>query len=528
MSNRVDIMTVMQQIDGHIGARRVVDAEKLAQQLIQNSPSFEGGWLQCARIAQMKGDLTGMLSCAQKVIELKPEFPMGYLMCAEAQMNNTQVDKAIKTLEKLESVAASDAQAQQQIGQFYTSMEDHEGAYRVYSRAVALKPNDSQALYNLSTAASSLGKMAEAEDLLNKVIAIKPNDYDAYYNRAALRKQTSNNNHIDALETVIKDCTDQRGLAQVGYALSKELEDIGEYDRSIAHLITGAAARHKGLSYDVQGDVDTMQAIAKVHGADFCTDIHSSDTAKNGIGPVFILGLPRSGTTLVDRILSSHSQVESLGEVNDFVMSFMKAAGTVKDKMDLLDKSKSLDFEGLGEAYLTSTAARGINAPVLIDKTPANFLYIGLIAKALPSAKIIHLKRSPMDSCYAMYKTLFRMGYPFSYDMNDLADYYAAYVKLMDHWHTVLPGRIHDVSYSDLVANQEEQSRRLVTACGLKWEEGCLNFHENAAPSATASAAQIRQPIYSSSVEKWRNYATALAPLQTALEAHGINVKVDE
>lgn len=524
MSNRVDIMTVMQQIDGLIGARRVVDAEKLAQQLIHSSPSFEGGWLQCGRIAQMKGDLQGMLSCAQKVIELKPEFSMGYLMCAEAQMNNAQVDKAIKTLGKLESVAASDALSQQQIGQFYTRMEDHEGAYRVYSRAVELAPNDSQALYNLSTAASSLGKMTEAEELLDKVIAIKPNDYDAYYNRATLRKQTLDNNHIDALEAVIKGCTDQQGLAQVGYALSKELEDIGEYDRSIAHLITGATARRKGLSYDVQGDVDTMQAIAKVHDADFCTDIQSSDEA----GPVFILGLPRSGTTLVDRILSSHSAVESLGEVNDFVMSFMKAAGPAKDKMDLLEKSKALDFVALGEAYLASTAARGITAPMLIDKTPANFLYIGLIAKALPNAKIIHLKRSPMDSCYAMYKTLFRMGYPFSYDMNDLAEYYAAYAKLMDHWHAVFPGRIHDVTYSDLVADQETQSRSLVAACGLKWEEGCLSFHENSAPSATASAAQVRQPIYSSSVEKWRNYATALAPLQNALEAYGINVKVDD
>jgi hypothetical protein len=236
------------------------------------------------------------------------------------------------------------------------------------------------------------------------------------------------------------------------------------------------------------------------------------------------LGLPRSGTTLVDRILSSHSQVASLGETNDFVNAVMSLAGPAKTKDQLIEATAHLDFAELGQSYCVAQAGHGQAANHLIDKTPSNFLYLGLIAKALPDAKVIHLQRNPMDSCFGMYKALFRMGYPFSYDLGDLAKYYLAYRNLMDHWRKHLPGRLFDLQYEALVKEPEENIRQLLGFCGLQWEDGCLNFHENQSPSATASAAQIRQPMYKSAVERWRHYEHQLEPLKHELEAGGIKV----
>ena len=239
---------------------------------------------------------------------------------------------------------------------------------------------------------------------------------------------------------------------------------------------------------------------------------------------MFIVGLPRTGTTLVDRILSSHSEVASLGEISDLATAIVRLAGPVKTRMELIEKSAEIDFVSLSKQYTKSTCERGLDAPVLVDKTPANFLYLGIIARAMPDARIIHLKRHPLDACYAIYKTLFRMGYPYSYRLDHLADYYIAYTKMMTHWHEVLPGQILDLQYENLVRDTEAEARRLLEHCGLEWQDAVLSFHKNTSPSATASAAQVRRPVYSSSIGRWRDHADGLAPLIDRLTAAGITL----
>ena len=201
----------------------------------------------------------------------------------------------------------------------------------------------------------------------------------------------------------------------------------------------------------------------------------------------------------------------------------MRLAGATGGKGDLIRRSADLDPAALGRAYLDSVAGYGRTRPMFIDKTPVNFLYVGLIARALPNARIIHLRRHPLDSGYALYKTLFRMGCPYSYDLEDLAAYMLAHGRLMDHWRAVAPGRILDVNYEALVADQETVSRRIIDHCGLDWQDACLTFHENTAPAATASAAQVRQPIHARSVGLWRRYADQLEPLAAALRAGGVD-----
>ncbi len=409
----------------------------------------------------------------------------------------------------------------QHVGQIYTHTNRHEDAARCYRRAANLAPTNAQYLYNDASSAIALGRLGEAEDLLDRVIKLTPTDYDAYYNRATLRRQTASRNHVAEMERVLaSSLRHPMGEVQLCYALAKELEDLGEEDRGFTYLKRGAEARRRMLAYRVEEDVAAMAEIASVFDERFFSQAHKgNDDAR----PLFIIGLPRSGTTLIDRILSSHSRVASLGETGDFAMAVVRLLGH-GDKSDLIRRSRSIDFAALGNAYCASATALGVKTERLVDKTPVNFLYLGLIALALPKARIVHIRRGAMDACYAMYKTLFRMAYPFSYDLHDLGVYYLAYHTLMAHWEQVLPNRFLDIGYEELIADQEATTRRLLAHCGLEWEEACLHFERNPSPSLTASAAQVRQPIYKSSIGRWRRHEKELAPLASMLHEAGVEV----
>jgi hypothetical protein len=245
-------------------------------------------------------------------------------------------------------------------------------------------------------------------------------------------------------------------------------------------------------------------------------------------GPIFIVGLPRSGTSLVERILSSHSTVASAGELDCFALSLTHAArrrlGRAQiPRQELVAVSATLDFQALGRDYLERARATFEGTGRFIDKMPLNYLYCGLIRRALPRARIIHVFRRPMAAGYAMYKTLFKSGYPFSYDLGEIAQYYAAYRRLMAHWRMTLPGVIYDASYEALVADQIGETRKLLEYCGLEWEDACVAFHRNPVPITTASASQVRRPLYDTSVSQWRHYEAQLAGLKTALEAQGVD-----
>ena len=251
----------------------------------------------------------------------------------------------------------------------------------------------------------------------------------------------------------------------------------------------------------------------------------SGDDGFGADGPIFIIGMPRTGTTLLERILAAHSMVVSAGELHDFSSELVKEIVRVNDgkavaKSEIVAASLQVDFARLGENYIDAARqATDASSTWIIDKLPFNFLYCGLIHRALPKARIIHMTRNPMDTCYAVFKTLFGQAYPFSYDLDELATYFIAYRRLMDHWHAVMPGLILDVGYEDVVANTEDEARRLIEHCGLQWEPECLEFHKSSDATTTASAAQVRQPVYSSSVQKWRNYDEQLAPLKARLKA---------
>lgn len=520
--------SVIQQINDLIKGRQLAQADKLCRAVLDREPENDAVWFRLGQVLQLKFDFEGMLDCARRVIGINPASISGYLQEIDGLIQGGYVEDACGKLGALAQKAGKNAQIWQHLAEFYTQAGQYEDAENCYAKARLLQPDDSKILYNSATAAISLGKFEEAEAFFNQVLTLNPHDYDAYYNRATLRKNTPDDNHIEGLLARVKGgIKHPSGEVQVYYALAKEYEDIGDYEKSFSFLKRGADRRQSLLQYKVTEDEDVIKAIQKTMSGDFFEGQPAPEANLAPIfpGPIFIVGLPRSGTTLVDRILSSHSQVDSLGEINDFALSMMRTAGPSAGKIDLINKTAEMDFKLLGERYLASTRSRRPDVPYLIDKTPANYLYIGLIVRALPTAKIIHVCRNPMDSCYAMYKTLFRMGYPFSYSLENLARYYTAYRSLMNHWQDVLGGRILDVKYEDLIANQEKVSRQIIDHCALEWEPDCLDFHLNKSPTATASAAQVRQPLYSGSVEKWRVYEKELLPLKQALETGGISLQ---
>ncbi|MGD9599704.1 MAG: sulfotransferase [Steroidobacteraceae bacterium] len=441
------------------------------------------------------------------------------LRAVEQALRKGDTREALAALAALERVAGRDPALLQRVAEGYTHCTRHGDAWRCLQRAARLAPSDPHALYNLATAGIAVGRLDEAERHLDRVIDLEPLDADAWYNRATLRRQTPDRNHVAALETMVHR-VGARAEVAICYALAKELEDLGEWRRSFTWLARGARARRAQLSYRVEVDVAAIDAIRAAFDGPLLAQVARSHAAPPG--PIFVVGLPRSGTTVVDRILASHPDVESFGELNDLPLAVMRAAGPAKDRHALIAQSARCDHAALGRDYLRRVAGYGGSKPYFVDKTPLNLLYLALIALALPAARIVHVRRDPLDNGYAMYKTLFRMGYPFSYDLGDLAHYYIAYSRLMAHWRRLLPGRFLDLDYEALVGSQEESTRALLAHCGLPFDPACLDFHRNPAATATASAAQVREPLHARSVGIARRYAAELEPLRAALADAGI------
>lgn len=503
------------RIDRALRTRRLDEAREAARALTADAPDFLDGWLALARCCQMAGEHEAMREALAGALAIDPASPLARLMDAEALVHRGRIDDAAAAYIAMEADAQGEANWLARIGEGLGQCGRHEDALRCIRAALALAPDTPAIRYNLATHLIAAGRLGEAEAAFDRVIEQAPHDYDAYYNRATLRRQTPERNHVGELRRMLR-APHRTAMApvQLNYALAKELEDLGRDAESFEALKAGADLRRRSMRYDVAGDVATMEAIARTFDAGW---LEAAGPGEAGEGPVFVLGLPRSGTTLTDRILSAHPEIESLGELNDFPLALTALCRHAGGKAGLVEAAAKLEPGALGRSYLERVSGRRSATRLFIDKAPANFLYIGLIAAALPQARIVHLRRDPMDNAYSLYKALFRMGYPYSYDFGDLAAYMQAKERLMAHWRSVLPGRIVEVRYEDIVADQEGATRRLLDAVGVEFDPACLDFHRNASPSATHSAAQVRQPLYASSVGLWRRYEEQLAPLAQML-----------
>jgi len=428
-------------------------------------------------------------------------------------------------------LAAPDALLLGAIGGVFNRSNDHARALLAYDAAIALAPGNFQILFDRAASRRYVGQLSQAEADYDQVIALSPNDYEAYLNRAHLRVQSTDKNHVAELEALLaRAIPNAQGEVFLRYALAKEYEDLQDYPRSFAHLKRGAQLRRRHLRYDVAVDVATVDWIIDAFRDPPPRVSHDAAACVGTEAPIFIVGLPRSGSTLIDRILGNHPQVFSAGELHAFAITLVDAVRRQSGRSnlarrELVARSAAVDFSTLGLNY-RKLASSGVPAGMrFTDKMPLNYLYLGLIRRALPKAKIIHVSRAPMAAGYSLYKMLFQDGYPFSYDLIELGKYYVAYRRLMDHWRSVLPDAIYDLAYEDLVIDQVGETRKVLEFCRLEWQDACVHFHRNATATTTASASQVRQPIYTESVSQWRYYAKELTEFSDVLRAAGIETE---
>lgn len=372
-----------------------------------------------------------------------------------------------------------------------------------------------------------LGKLDDAEDVLRRALKIQPANANANWILSNLRKAT-NRDHVEVVERLVRNETrNPRALAFLYYGLGKELEDLEEWDNAFDAFARGAKARRSTIDFDEESEAAMYKAF---------TDTFTNEwMSRNAAGhddpsPIFVVGQPRTGTTLVERIITSHSQVYSAGELKQFGTSVRRLSDYREPKRQsakLAQLAAAIDSEKLGKSYMATTATVRGDLPRFVDKLPPNYLYIPLILKALPNAKIIHLTRNPMDACFASFKQLFADAYPHSYHQQEMARHHARYYHLMAVWRERFGDRFFDIAYEDTARDLEPNARALIGFLELPWEDACLEFHKQKAAVTTASAVQVRQPAHTRSIGRWRRYEKQLGPMREALQQEGVPLGAD-
>ncbi|MFZ2509371.1 MAG: sulfotransferase [Steroidobacteraceae bacterium] len=521
-----DAASLHQEVARRLQARDFAGADSLCRVLTGTHPDLAPGWLLASIIAQQLGDFERALESAESAVRLAPADPRCLLRLAQCLGGLDRRAEAIEVAETAARAAGNDAAALDAIGTFYRSIAEHHRSLAFHERAVGLAPDRAAFHFNRALVRRFVGDLEGAEADYDRVLELNPREYEAYVNRSELRTQTAERNHVATLEKLLAISPPDPGAElQLRHALAKEYEDLGRHGESFAELARAARLKRAQMNYDPASDEALVAALIEA----FPGAAPAGAPAAGGEAAIFIVGLPRSGSTLVERILSSHSEVVAAGELPHLTRLIAAAAGRKAGRRDLSPAeiarwSALIDTPSLGREYLACSRPAGAPRRFFIDKMPVNFLHCGLIHRALPQAKIIHVARHPLAACYAIYRTLFRSGYPFSYDLDELGRYYISYRRLMAHWRATLPGFIHDLSYERLVADQRGETSRLLEYCGLDWQESCVEFHRTPAPSMTHSAHQVRRPIYDSAVAHWRHYERELEGLRRQLQASGIDL----
>jgi tetratricopeptide (TPR) repeat protein len=475
-------------------------------------------------IALSAGNVAKARQLIGRAIELAPASAEYHAQHARCHAALNRGPEALEQVDKALALGGADALTLDTIGVVLSKLGDHARAAAVFERAVAAQPQPSF-YYNLGASLKFAGRFDEAERAYEAALSLDPDLARAHSALAALRSQTTGRNHIERLEQSLGTVGDDVDAElHLRHALAKELEDVGEYAAAFEQLSLGQAKKRRTLRYSIDDDCRLFEAVQSVFDRNFFA---SRPAGFPGADPIFVVGMPRTGTTLVERILSSHSGVVSVGESQTFPLEVKRASGTGSARVldpETVQVAASADFTALGEAYVARTQPP--HAERFVDKMPLNFLYVGFIAAALPNARIICLRRNALDTCLSNFRQLFAVNfsyYNYAYDLTDIGSYYVLFDRLMAHWTSRVPETVLEVRYEDLVREQEALTRRVLEFCRLPFESACLEFHRNTAPVATASAVQVRRPIFSDAVGRWKHYALQLEPLRAQLEAAGVD-----
>jgi len=428
-------------------------------------------------------------------------------------MNARNWPDAIRSYREVLRGDPNNAGAWANLGGAYIETGEINKAEEALGKARRLTPDAIPVLGNIANLKKQTGDSAGAEQCYREILERDPSLARAWQEMAQVKRFAADDPDIEAMRRLHEARSlDDDGRMHISYALGKALEDAGDYDGAFPFLIEANALKRKTINFDINAHRSAIDELMRVFDGTMLAGV--GDLGIDDERPVFVLGMPRSGTTLVEQILASHHAVYGAGELETMSETVAKHISGFPAGAAMLAPS---GFATIGRDYVRALARIAGKAERVTDKMPRNFLFIGLIALALPKARIIHCGRSPMDTCLSCFTLHFPRGQEFTYDLAELGAYYRLYRQLMDHWHRVLPGRILDIAYEDVVSEPEDKARELITHCGLEWDEACLDFHRTKRQVTTASATQVREPVHRRSVARWKRFESHLAPLRDAL-----------
>ena len=467
---------------------------------------------------QEKGDLVSAVNAYKNAIDNDNNYPTAHNNLGKIFLASGEIDSSIKHLECAITLKSDFADAHNNLGSAFLRINKLNDAIKSYKKAIALKPDFAVANNNLGIAYLRTGDPKLASKFFENAITITPGYATAHHNLSGVKVYKEKDKQVSLIESLlIENNLSQKERIYLNFALAKAYEDLGNHEELFKHLNEGNRIRKKEMSNSIADSEEHNELIKLFFNSNNINNIKLTYRDSLPIRPIFIVGMPRSGTSLVEQIISSHHEVYGAGEVNNFhniIMPIIEKHA-VNENYNL----KNNEFALIRKQYSNSLERFYVNEKVITDKWILNFKTIGFILSAFPESKIVHLKRDARATCWSIYKHYFSdEGNRWAYDYQDLARFYKSYVGLMDYWHNLFPGKIYDISYEDLTSNQEKETRNLLKYCDLDWDENCLNFYSNTRAVKTASAVQVRNKMYQGSSDVWRQYSEHLKPLLDALK----------
>ena len=502
-------------------AGRLADAEATLRRALKLQPAYPEALVNLGNVLGDLGRDDEALLCYNRAIALRPDFSEAHSNLALLDLRLGLPLEAVAAARRALALRPDMPEGLQSLGHALNAAGRFDEALIVQQRAIALWPRDGECHFDLGQTQMHYGRLADAATSFRTALALEPRHGDWHRLLSSIVRHKGRDAEIEAMQQLYAAAnTSTNDRLNLGFGLGKALEDIGEHDESFGYFLEANRLKRATFRY---ASAESDKTFADIE-ASFTADYFAGDRPQGSPdpAPVFVLGMPRSGTSLVEQVLASHPDVVGAGEfvlLNRLVGGLNQATGPFRFA-NVLNGLDSANLAGLANAYLAHIRQLAPDARFVVDKTPGNFMLIGMIHLAFPNAKIVHCTRDAVDNSLSVFKTYFSAeGLRYAYDLAEIGHYHNLYLHLMDHWHAVLPGVVHDVSYETMVADFDGEARKLYDFVGLDWRDEAREFFNTARPVQTASAAQVRQPIYKTSVGQRARYGDRIAPLLKALEA---------
>lgn len=497
-----------------------VEAESIYRGILAKDPKNVDALRLLALLASRNGAIDQAISMLLKCTELAPDYAMAWDNLGKMYRQKEDYIKSIKCLQKATELRPEWPQGWAGLGTVYTRASLHEEGIQAYLKSISLKDNQPRVHLSLGHVYKTIGLQEESIKSYKKTIELDPQNGEAYWSLANLKTYRFTNKEVsEMLEQLKNKDLPDREKVHFQFSLGKSYEDEKKFKRSFDFYLRGNNLNRGRNTYDPKAIEAMVEREIRFFNNEFFKKRETWGARNND--PIFIVGLPRSGSTLIEQILASHSDVEGTMELPNMLNIARKLGNTSREGsnypeiLDSISKSESVE---LGEQYIKETQRLRSKSPYFIDKMPNNFSHVGLINLILPNSKIIDARRNPMDTCFSCFKQLFARGQAFTYDLQEIGRYYLSYIRLMDHWQKVLPDKVYLVEYEKMISNQEEETKKLLKFCDLSFQENCLKFYENKRAVKTASSEQVRQPIYKRGINYWKNFEESLVDLKVSLQ----------